>query len=116
MNNTPRWESHYDILNYFPDSIDAFAKAHSYQYDPEQFRYHQRIIFKAPDHYIELHRAKSSAYLGYITVIKKLPWNSPLVRNVHITLDFDLPSALKPEQFFPFINEQVIKQLENLSV
>lgn len=116
MNNTPRWESHYDILNYFPGDITTFAESHGYQYDPEQFMYHQRIIFKAPDHYIELHKAKSSAYLGYITVIKKLPWNSPLVRNAHITLDFDLPSALKPEQFFPFINEQVIKQLENLSV
>lgn len=116
MNNTPRWGSHVDILKYVPDSINVFAKTHGYHYDPEQFRYHQRIIFKAPDHYIELHRAKNSSHLGYITVIKKLPWNSPLVRNAHITLDFDLPSALKPEQFFPFINEQVIKQLENLSV
>lgn len=116
MNNTPRWGSHVDILKYVPDSINVFAKTHGYHYDPEQFRYHQRIIFKAPDHYIELHRAKNSSHLGYITVIKKLPWNSPLVRNAHITLDFDLPSALKPEQFFPFINKQVIKQLKNLSV
>lgn len=116
MNNTPRWGSYVDILKYLPDSINVFAKTHGYHYDPEQFRYHQRIIFKAPEHYIELHRAKNSSHLGYITVIKKLPWNSPLVKNAHITLDFDLPSALKPEQFFPFINKQIIKQLENLSV
>lgn len=116
MDNTPRWGSHLDILKYFPDSINVFADSHGYHYDPEQFMYHQRIILKAPDHYIELHRAKNSAYLGYITITKKLSWNSPLVRNAHITLNFDLPSALKPEQFFPFINEQVIKQLENLSV
>lgn len=116
MDNTPRWESHVNILNYFPDSISTFAESHGYQYDPEQFMYHQRIIFKAPDHHIELHRAKNSSHLGYITVIKKLSWNSPLVRNAHITLDFDLPSALKPKQFFPFVNEQVIKQLENIQL
>lgn len=116
MDNTPRWGSHVDILNYFPDSISTFAEAYGYQYDAEQFMYHQRIILKAPDHYIECHRAKSSAYLGYITITKKLPWNSPLVRNARITLDFDLPSALKPEQFFPFVNEQVIKQLENIQL
>lgn len=116
MNNTPRWESHVNILKYFPGNISTFAEAHGYQYDPEQFMYHQRIIFKAPDHYIELHRTKSSAYLGYVTVTKKLSWNSPLVRNAHITLDFDLPSVLKPEQFFPFINEQVIKQLESIQL
>lgn len=116
MNSTPRWGSHIDILNYFPDSINVFAEAHGYQYNPEQFMYHQRIILKAPDHYIELHRAKNSAYLGYITITKKLPWNSPLVRNAHITLDFNLPSALKPEQFFPFVNEQVIDQLESIQL
>lgn len=116
MNNTLRWGSHDTILKYFPGSISTFAESHGYQYDPEQFMYHQRIIFKAPDHYIELHRAKKSSHLGYITVIKKLPWNSPLVTNAHITLDLDLPSTLKPEQFFPFVNEQVIKQLESLSV
>lgn len=116
MNNTPRWGSHIDILKYFPGDITTFAESHGYHYDPEQFMYYQRIILKAPDHYIECHRAKSSAYLGYITITKKLPWNSPLVRNAHIALDFNLPLALKPEQFFPFINEQVIKQLENLSV
>lgn len=116
MNNTPRWESHVDILEYFPGSINTFAEAHGYQYNPEQFMYHQRIIFETPDHYIELHRAKNASHLGYITVTKKLQWNSPLVRNAHITLDFDLPSALKPEQFFPFVNEQIINQLESLSV
>ena len=70
MDNTPRWGSHVDILKYFPDSINVFADSHGYHYDPEQFMYHQRIILKAPDHYIELHRAKNSAYLGYITITK----------------------------------------------
>lgn len=116
MNNTPRWESHFTIHKYFPGNISTFAESHDYQYDAEQFMYHQRIILKASDHYIELHRAKNSSHLGYATVTKKLPWNSPLVRNAHIALDFDLPSALKPEQFFPFINEQVIKQLESIQL
>ncbi len=116
MNNTPRWESHVNILKYFPDNISVFAEAHGYQYNAEQFMYHQRIILKASDHYIECHRAKNSSHLGYVTVTKKLPWNSPLVRNARITLDFDLPSALKPEQFFPFVNEQVIKQLKNIQL
>lgn len=116
MNNTPCWGSHITILKYFPGSISTFAESHGYQYDPEQFMYRQRIILKAPDHYIELHRAKNSSHLGYVTITKKLPWNSPLVTNARITLDLDLPSTLTPEQFFPFINEQVINQLESIQV
>lgn len=116
MNNTPRWGNHLTILKYFPGGISTFAETHGYRYNPKQFMYHQRIILKAPDHHIELHRAKNSSHLGYITITKKLPWNNPLVTNPHITLDLDLPSTLTAEQFFPFVNEQVIKQLENIQL
>lgn len=116
MNNTPRWGSHIAILKYFPGSINAFAESYDYHYNPEQFMYHQRIILEAPDHYIELHRAKNSSHLEYITITKKLSWNNPLVTNAQVTLDLDLPLSLTPEQFFPFINEQVINQLESIQV
>lgn len=70
MNNTPRWESHFTIHKYFPGNISTFTESHGYQYDAEQFMYHQRIILKASDHYIELHRAKNSSHLGYVIVTK----------------------------------------------
>ena len=74
----------------------------------------QYITFDGPETYIELHSAKSESHLGHAIVTKKINSNNFLINNVYINIDINLPLSLTPEQFFPFVDEQLNNLLENI--
>jgi hypothetical protein len=111
MNN---WLNITDIFNWFPLEINSFAQTYNYKYTGANYIKHGYLSFDDPEKYVRLYTAKNASHLGYVIVTKKINRNSPLVANAYITVELDLPSSLKPNQFFPFIDEQLNYLLESI--
>lgn len=111
MNN---WLDITDIFNWFPLEINSFAQTYGYTYNGANYIKHGYLAFNGPEKCIRLYTAKNASHLGYIIVTKKINRNSPLVANAYITVELNLPSSLKPNQFFPFIDEQLTNLLESI--
>lgn len=110
MNN---WSTTHNILNWLP-TFDDFSDPYGYSIDMEQALYHNRYIFKAPGKSIELHTTTDDSILGYITITKEIIWNHPLATSTYITTNINLPLDVTPEQFFPFVNEQLTNLSEHI--
>jgi len=111
MNN---WLDITDIFNWFPLEINNFAKTYGYEYKGANYTKYKYLSFDNPEKYIRLYTAKNASHLGYVIVAKKINRNSPLIANAYVTVELDLPSSLKPEQFFPFIDKQLTNLLESI--
>jgi hypothetical protein len=107
------WTTTHDILNWIPE-FDNFSDPYGYSIDIEQALYHNRYIFKAPGKTVELHTTTNKSHLGRITITKELLWNHPLTTSTYVTININLPLDVRPEQFFPFVDEQLNDLLESL--
>lgn len=112
MNNN--WIELADIFNWFPLKINSFAQTYGYTYNGTNYIKHGYLAFDDPEKHIELHIAKNASHLGHVIVTKKINRNSPLIANAYVTVELGVPSPLKPEQFFPFIDKQLNYLLENI--
>lgn len=108
------WITLADIFNWFPLEINNFAKSYGYEYKGANYTKYNYLFFEGPEKHIELHIAKNASHLGHVIVTKKINRNSPLIANAYVTVELDLPSSLKPEQFFPFIDKQLTNLLKNI--
>lgn len=111
MNN---WLDITDIFKWFPLEINSFAQTYGYEYSGANYTKYKYLTFDGPETYIELHTAKNESHLGHAIVTKKINSNNFLINNVYINIDINLPLSLTPEQFFPFVDEQLNNLLENI--
>jgi hypothetical protein len=111
MNN---WSDITDIFKWFPLEINSFAKSYGYEYTGANYTKYKYLDFDGPEKCVRLYTAKNASHLGYVIVVKEINRNNPLIANAYVTIELDLPSSLKPEQFFPFIDEQLNKLLESI--
>lgn len=111
---TNNWLELADIFNWFPLEINSFAQTYGYAYNGANYIKHGYLAFDDPEKRIELHIAKNASHLGHVIVIKKIKNNNILINNAYVTVDINLPPSLTPEQFFPFIDEQLTNLLESI--
>lgn len=111
MNN---WLDITDIFKWFPPEINNFAQTYGYEYNGANYTKYKYLYFNSPETYIKLYTAKNASHLGYVIVAKKISNNNLFINNAYVTVEIGLPSSLKPEQFFPFIDEQLNYLLENI--
>lgn len=111
MNN---WLNITDIFKWFPLEINSFAQTYSYEYSGASYTKYKYLSFDGPETYIELHTAKNASHLGYAIVTKKLAQNNPLIKNAYVNIELDLPFSLTPEQFFPFVDQQLTNLSESV--
>lgn len=89
MNN---WLNITDIFKWFPLEINSFAQTYGYEYSGASY----------------------TKYKYYAIVTKKLAQNNPLIKNAYVNIELDLPFSLTPEQFFPFVDQQLTNLLESV--
>lgn len=108
------WLDITDIFNWFPLEINNFAKTYGYEYKGANYTKYKYLSFDNPEKYIRLYTAKNASHLGYVIVAKKISNTNLFINNAYVTVEIGLPSSLKPEQFFPFIDKQLNYLLENI--
>lgn len=112
------WTNTRDIRTWLPKNTETFANRHGYSYsrtfETNCRPYKEHITFEAPGKTVELHTTTNKSHLGRITITKELLWNHPLTASTYVTININLPLDVRPEQFFPFVNEQLNDLLESL--
>lgn len=112
------WTHTRDIRNWFPKDIETFAKGHGYSYshtfETNCRPYKEHFVFEAPGKTVKLRTATNESMLGRITITKEIIWNHPLATSTYVTTNINLPLNVTPEQFFTFVDEQLIDLLERI--
>lgn len=112
------WTHTRDIRDWFPKDIETFAKDHGYSYshtfETNRRPYKEHFVFEAPGKTVKLRTATNESMLGRITITKEIIWNHPLATSTYVTTNINLPLNVTPEQFFTFVDEQLIDLLERI--
>lgn len=112
------WTHTRDIRDWLPKDTEIFAKDHGYSYsrtfETNCHPYKEHLVFEAPGKTVELHTATDESLLGRITITKEMIWKHPLATSTYVTTNINLPSDITPEQFFTFVDEQLIDLIERI--